>query len=95
LKWIAILLVAAAVAVGGLTYWATSADSAVQEWKCLVTDNPNASAGDVTIYEAGNCAVLLAGCRRQSACYYTAKSESRYTVIGINISDPEVQRRLR
>ena len=95
------MLVAAVVAVGGFTYWATSTDDPAQDWKCLVTDNPNASAGGGAVYEAGNCAVLLAGCRRQSACYYTEgapydpSANKTYTVVGLNMSDPAVQRRLR
>ena len=100
LRWLGILLAVGVVVVGGYTYWSTSGGSPVQDWKCVVTDNPNASSGGGAVYEAGNCAVLLSGCRRQSACYYTdgaphdPDASNTYTVVGMNLSDPAVQSRL-
>ncbi len=83
------------VVFAGFTYWATSSSSPVQDWECTVVQNPNASSGGGKVYKDGNCAVLLAGCRQQAQCSYTAKSEDRYELAGLNLSDPAVQERLR
>lgn len=72
-------------------------DGSVQDWECIVTEDYNATIGGGGVYEGGDCAVLQAGCRRQSQCTIIENhgGENTWVLENLNINDPEIQRRLR
>ena len=94
---IALISIAAFAVVGLLVAPIDSGSVGVENWDCAVTDDYNATAGGGALLEGGNCAVAVAGCRRQAACEIHTKPdvENLYILENLNMSDPELQRRLR